>query len=273
MGILIRKRSGIWGQMPTRGYKLSTLVDATRGNCGVEMISTSDPLRKNPKLCRSEGNVNSHWNNMVNTGTTRWNTTNWNSVLSRINELSELIKERRNIHKNIKAQIRGIKLLHIRVVEQKNAKASSGKVTWETQVTPLPCKTRKRSRDRVSELPGAQQAAKKKQASSWKKAEPAKFSDKVCSSFMTIPTFTKEEESAVRKSAKWQRQAVRSGKRKKKTIRSEITIIFKKEDLSYADILRKAKVDPEFTDLGGSVNRIGPTEKGDLILKLIKSSG
>ncbi|CAD7081211.1 unnamed protein product [Hermetia illucens] len=193
----------------------------------------------------------------------------------RINELCEFIKERRNIHQNIRALIRGIKLSYIRVLEEKNSQASVGKVTRETQVTPprdkAGGKTGKRARDGTSEPLGPQQVPKKKKASSPKKAEPARVPAKVGNLRIAATTPTKVEKTNARRPEQWTKVSNKR-QRDKKKLRPEIIIISKKENMSYADILRKVKSDPQLKDLGDNVSRIRRTQKGDLMLELNKSA-
>ena len=61
-------------------------------------------------------------------------------------------------------------------------------------------------------------------------------------------------------------------KKPKVRIRPEAIVISSRGHLTYAEILKKVKSDPDLKDLGGNVSKIRRTQKGDLMFELKKSS-
>ena len=71
----------------------------------------------------------------------------------------------------------------------------------------------------------------------------------------------------------WTKVVRKKAKKKAKVrIRPEAIVISSNGSLSYAEILKKVKADPDLKDLGGNVSKIRRTQKGDLMFELKKTS-
>ncbi|CAD7084862.1 unnamed protein product [Hermetia illucens] len=186
----------------------------------------------------------------------------------KIMELCEFIKERRNIHQNIRAMIRGIRLTYGKAQVER-----IGKVNQATQVTPVQNtkgeKAGKRLREKLNDSTG-QQTPKRKKDSTPKKAEFMKSTSEATRENTAVATSRKGIEPSKADAEAWRKVEPRKRNYRRK-IRPEVIFISKRGEGSYADILRKVKADPELTNLGNNVSRIRRSQKGDLMLELKKS--
>ncbi|CAD7078607.1 unnamed protein product [Hermetia illucens] len=188
-------------------------------------------------------------------------------------ELCEFIKERRNIHQNIRAMIRGIRLTYGKAQDERVGKSPIGKVNQATQVTPVQNtkgeKPGKRLREKLNDSTG-QQTPKRKTDSTPKKAEFMKSTSEATRENTAEATSRKGIEPSKGDAEAWRKVEPRKRNYRGK-IRPEVIFISKRSEGSYADILRKVKADPELTNLGDNVSRIRRSQKGDLMLELKKS--
>lgn len=215
-----------------------------------------------------------------------------------IEGLQEYVKDRHNVHHEIKKMIRQIatccKGLEIELQEGKSRPYQTFKVPTadkqtQTQteaqrrpqfgvtaagsssaaVTPT---TEKRKRDKVDERTGRSPKEKKKRRES-NRIMPGEH--EASTEMATTPgmdTASEAEEwTEVNRRKVRKKTEMRKAKSNKKP-RPEAIIIEKCGELSYADILRTVKNDPNLKELGENVTRIRRSQKGDIVLELTRGT-
>ncbi|CAD7091387.1 unnamed protein product [Hermetia illucens] len=200
---------------------------------------------------------------------------------AKIVELSEFIKDKHNVHQAIKNMVRAIRVLYNRSqMEEKNTKdtpnPAAPTVSQATQVTPnrttIETRRNKRVREKEGDPSNNQQAPKRKKGgqetleTSTNSSEGGKCTANVEKSTSVAKPKTNGKDGWTKVTSKKAK-----GKAKLRT-RPDAIVISSKGNLSYAEILRKVKADPDLKDLSGNVNRIRRTQKGDLMFELKRSS-
>ncbi|CAD7085293.1 unnamed protein product [Hermetia illucens] len=200
---------------------------------------------------------------------------------AKIVELSEFIKDKHNVHQAIKNMVRAIRVLYNRSqMEEKNNKNTPNPavptVSQATQVTPnrttIESQRNKRVREKDGDPLSNQQAPKRKKAgqdirkTNTNRSEGGNRTANLGNSTSVAKPKTSENDG-------WTKVTNKKAERKAKVrTRPDVIVISSKGNLSYAEILKKVKADPDLKDLSGNVNRIRRTQKGDLMFELKRSS-
>lgn len=215
-------------------------------------------------------------------------------VRRRVNELYDFIKDKNNVHTKIKQMVNGVKAA-MNAAERENsslvatrtslklraeraeraeetlkAKLEEEALRMKEPKTP-PGPSSKRDR----ETPGEEEDAKKQKQGNGGSSEPAKNPE---------PDPEKEPEPDPEKEKGWEK--VKKKKRKKKgelnedahkpkfrreRNKGEALVVEVKEGVSYADLLRKVRTDPELKELGENVVKTRRTQTGAMLFELKKS--
>lgn len=195
-------------------------------------------------------------------------------VRRRVDELHDFIKDKNNVHTKIKHMVTGIKSA-LKVAERENSalkmkqtsltvRAESAEKASQTKMEEVvlrkaqpqtPTSSRPK-RDR--ETPGEEEDAKKQKQGNGVNPEPEKEAG--------------WETARKRKRKKRERQ---NGDAPKPTLRRErnkgdALVVEVKEGLSFADLLRKVRTDPELKELGENVVKTRRTQNGGLLFELKK---
>lgn len=201
--------------------------------------------------------------------------TNLSALGKLIEGLADYVKNRNNVHHAIKDQVRSIKVAYNKVCDDWSSGARDGKNTAKfektTQTSPkvLPRRETKRSRDVEENSPNKVTTKRPKHPAGRETRNP----------ILEVAT---EKQSALAKPAEKQSAAtkptgdwvvVRKKVRLRKPKPDAVVISSVKEGVTYADILRKLRSDPNLSKVGEEVNKIRRTQKGDLVLELKSSDG
>ena len=203
-------------------------------------------------------------------------------VRRRVNELFDFIKDKNNVHTRIKQMVNGVKaamnaaerennslvvtrnslkLRAERAEETLNAKLEEEALREKEPKTP-PGPSSKRDR----ETPGEEEDAKKQKQGNGDSPDPAKEPE---------PTPGKEKEwekvkKKKRKKKGKQNEDTQKPKFRRERNKGEALVVEVKEGVSYADLLRKVRTDPELKELGENVVKTRRTQTGAMLLELKK---
>ncbi|CAD7080141.1 unnamed protein product [Hermetia illucens] len=190
---------------------------------------------------------------------------------AKIVKLSEFIKDKHNVHQAIKNMVRVIRVLYNRSQEEKNNKDTPNPavptVSQATQVAPnrttIEFQRNKRVREKEGDPVNNQQAPKRKKGgqdilkTNTNRPEGGNRTANLGNSTSVAKPKTSENDG-------WTKVTNKKAERKAKVrTRPDVIVISSKGNLSYAEILKKVKADPDLKDLSGNVNRIRRTPKGE----------
>ena len=195
-----------------------------------------------------------------------------------LSELHEFIKDKHNVHGVVKKMVLNMKGYYRDEMLKRNRLASDARPqpldeTKATQTSPNLNKTQtdagstgKRARELIDGSPVGQSAKKRsKRVEGKRKLKPLKTAGVLNGEAESI-----RQEAGAAKDIEW-REVVNKKQRspRKKPSRPDAILVERKDDtMSYADILRKIKCEPELQAHGSKVTRIRKTAKGELLLEL-----
>ena len=203
-------------------------------------------------------------------------------VRRRVNELFDFIKDKNNVHTKIKQMVTGVKAA-MNGAEREHgalkmaqttlkARAEKAEETLKAKLAEEALRERdpktptvpSQKRDRDS--PGEEEDAKKPKQEGENNVEPGKEPE---------PDPEKEEGWEKAKKRKRKKKNKRDGDAQKPVLRRErnkgdALVIEVKEGLSYADLLRKVRTDPELKELGENVVKTRRTQSGGMLFELKK---
>lgn len=210
-------------------------------------------------------------------------------VRRRVNELFDFIKDKNNVHTKIKQMVTGVKAA-MNAAERENstlvvtrtslkvraeraeraeealkAKLEEEKLREKEPKTP-PGPRQKRDR----ETPGEEEDAKKQKQGKGDKPVPGKEPEPE-----PEPVPGKEEEwdkvkKKKRKKKEKQDEDAQNPKLRRERNRGEALVVEVKEGVSYADLLRKVRSDPDLKELGENVVKTRRTQAGAMLFELKK---
>lgn len=213
-------------------------------------------------------------------------------VKKHINDLANYVQDRNNVHGEIKRLVRMIKLSYNEVEKQfqvMTARAEISEVTLgigneKPILEPEPNSikfsevVRRGNRQLIlSEVLDNSKLVSKRRRDSPPQNESQVGNKKRNTVSAMVPTSRKPaiipivnlEEEGVDNKSEWQKVGPRRRKRRRRRPpRPDALLIKKKGEGSYADLLRKVKMDAGLTNLGDKVTHIRQTAKGDLLLEL-----
>lgn len=192
-----------------------------------------------------------------------------------IRNLFEFVEDgtRRSIHQPMRDAISNIKEYYNKVaIQMKDGKATEVFKEISTQTSPWLKITMDKRKNQENETPKSKRS--KKQSTEEKAKEKMQQRDN-----KTPMTEDSENTGASQQQSDdevWTKVTHKKDKKiKKRTLRKprpDAIVIAKKGEMSYADILRRVKTDPNLRSVGEAVTKIRRTQKGELLLQL-KESG
>jgi len=207
---------------------------------------------------------------------------NMTEVRRKVDELYEFIKDRHNVHTRIKQLVTGIKsAVAAAEREEKEWKRraisaetalvkATEKETVEVLTTPKESRNpRSESSKRRRETPGEEEELKKHKNDQEPIKEPGKVgkdSEWRNAGDRTEKRKKKEEKEEKKKE---ERKKEKPRPRRERT-KGDALIVEAKDKTTYAELLRKVRVDPELKELGENVIKTRRTQKGEILFELRK---
>jgi hypothetical protein len=191
------------------------------------------------------------------------------SLGDKIVELSEFIRPKHNVHYEIKKMVSAIRTIY----ESATNMEETVRLSQGCQTSP---QVEKQSVNReTNDQDGDIETGKRKRSTPNKTVEEnrKKQRDGRLPLLSNVETPQQQREPIVRDEERWRivgKKKNRVSKRhrsKKKQILPDALLI-KKSEVSFADILKKVKIDNSLNGLGEKVSQIRQTAKGDLLLEL-----
>lgn len=195
--------------------------------------------------------------------------------------LLEYMKPRNNIHHAIKEQVRAIRAMYNKVREEKTIDIPMEVpeiMEQATQTSPkidLSVTETKRNRESPEVLETPNTTKKRKKLSKLNKLEKNDVHTK--EKVSDIHSEENGSDGNIDNVVTKKNEAWNTVSRKKRhrfpATKPDVMIISAKGEMTYADIIRKLKTDPDLKEFGQNVNKIRRSQKGDLMLEIKSSNG